>query len=45
MPMNIKPIPMLDDEVNEVRLATADIVNRDIVPNESDLYRFVKELL
>ena len=43
MSMNIKPIPMLDDEVNEVRLATAEIVNRDIVPNESDLYASTRD--
>ena len=37
MSMNIKPVPTLDDEVNEIRLATADIVNREILPNESKL--------
>ena len=38
MPMNVKPIPMLDDEVNEVRIATADIVNKHILPVEDKLY-------
>ena len=38
MPMNVKPVPTLDDEVNEVRLATAEIVNNDILPNEGKLW-------
>ena len=38
MPMNVKPVPTLDDEVNEVRLATAEIVNNDILPHENKLW-------
>ncbi|MCY4060532.1 MAG: acyl-CoA dehydrogenase family protein, partial [Gammaproteobacteria bacterium] len=38
MPMNVKPVPTLDDEVNEVRLATAEIVNNDILPVENKLW-------
>ena len=38
MPMNVKPVPTLDDEVNEVRLGTAEIVNQEILPNENVLY-------
>ena len=38
MAMNVKPIPTLDDEVNEVRLATAEIVNNDILPNEDRMW-------
>ena len=38
MPMNVKPVPTLDDEVNEVRLATAEIINHDILPVENKLW-------
>ena len=38
MPMNVKPVPTLDDEVNEVRLGAAEIVNQEILPNENVLY-------
>ncbi|MYE14738.1 MAG: acyl-CoA dehydrogenase [Gammaproteobacteria bacterium] len=36
--MNVKPVPHLDDEVNEIRLATAEIVNENILPFEDKLY-------
>ena len=36
MAMNVKPVPTLDDEVNEIRLGTAEIVNQDILPNETE---------
>ena len=36
-PMNVRPVPTLDARINEIRLATAEIVNRDILPNESKL--------
>jgi acyl-CoA dehydrogenase len=39
MPMNVKPVPTLDDEVNEIRLATAEIINREILPVEGKLWR------
>ncbi|HVM08268.1 MAG TPA: acyl-CoA dehydrogenase family protein [Acidimicrobiales bacterium] len=38
MPMNVKPIPTLDDRINEIRSKTADIVNEWILPNESKLW-------
>jgi acyl-CoA dehydrogenase len=38
MPMNVKPIPTLDDRINEIRLKTAEIVNDDILPNEARLW-------
>jgi len=43
MVMNVKPVPTLDDEVNEIRLATADIVNRDILPAEHKLWGSVTD--
>ncbi len=38
MTMNVNPIPTLDDRVNQIRLATAEIVNEDILPNEDKLW-------
>lgn len=35
--MQIAPIPDLDPEINDVRIATANIVNRFIIPNEERL--------
>ena len=35
MPMNVQPIPTLDDRINDIRMRTAEIVNEDILPNES----------
>lgn len=35
--MEIAPIPTLDPEINQVREATANIVNRYIIPNEERL--------
>src|SRR4051795_9758117 len=37
MVMNVKPIPTLDDRINDIRLRTAAIVNDDILPNERRL--------
>jgi acyl-CoA dehydrogenase len=39
MAMNVKPVPTLDDEVNEIRLATAEIINKEILPGEDKLWR------
>jgi acyl-CoA dehydrogenase len=39
MQMNVKPIPTLDPRVNEIRMLTAQIVNREILPNERVLWR------
>jgi acyl-CoA dehydrogenase len=38
MPMNVKPVPTLDDRINDIRGRTAAIVNEWIVPNESVLW-------
>jgi len=37
MRMNAKPIPTLDPRINEIRARTAQIVNREILPNECKL--------
>jgi acyl-CoA dehydrogenase len=37
MQMNVKPIPTLDARINEIRGLTADIVNKEILPNERKL--------
>jgi len=36
--MNVKPIPTLDRRINEIRELTARIVNREIIPNERQLW-------
>ena len=38
MAMNCKPISTVDARVNDIRIRTADIVNNDILPNESRLW-------
>ena len=38
MPMNVNPIPTLDDRINDIRMRTAAIVNEWILPNESKLW-------
>ena len=38
MPMNIQPIPTLSDRINQIRMLTAEIVNREILPNENKLW-------
>jgi acyl-CoA dehydrogenase len=38
VPMNVQPIANVPDRINEIRLATAEIVNRDILPNEQVLW-------
>jgi len=38
MPMNVKPIPMLDERINDIRMCTAEIVNDYILPNEEKLW-------
>ena len=43
MPMNVQPIPTLDSRINEIRLATADIINSDVLPNESKLWAFRRD--
>ena len=36
--MQIAPIPTLSDEINDIRLRTADIVANRIIPNEGTIY-------
>jgi acyl-CoA dehydrogenase len=38
MPMNVKPIPTLDERINNLRVRTAAIVNEWILPNEAKLW-------
>ena len=38
MPMNVSPVPTLDEEVNHVRMATAEIINEHILPYEGKLW-------
>jgi len=38
--MQVAPIPDLDPEINDVRLATANIVNHYIIPNEGNLANY-----
>jgi acyl-CoA dehydrogenase len=39
MPMNVKPVPTLDERINDIRMRTAAIINDDILPNERKLWR------
>ncbi|MFQ5416897.1 MAG: acyl-CoA dehydrogenase family protein [Myxococcota bacterium] len=38
MQMNVQSIPSLPDRINQIRLLTAEIVNRSILPNEYALW-------
>jgi acyl-CoA dehydrogenase len=38
MAMNVRPVPMLDDRINDIRMRTAEIVNEWILPNEAKLW-------
>ena len=38
MRMNVQPIPAVPDRVNEIRHLTAEIVNKEILPNENFLW-------
>jgi acyl-CoA dehydrogenase len=38
MTMNVKPIPTLDERINDIRMRTAEIVNTWILPNEAQLW-------
>jgi len=38
MSMNCKPIATVDERINDIRMRTAQIVNEDILPNESTLW-------
>ncbi len=39
MEMNVQPIPNVSERINEIRQLTAQIVNREILPNENLLWR------
>jgi acyl-CoA dehydrogenase len=41
--MQIAPIPDLDPEINDIRIATANVVNRYIIPNEDRLTDYESE--
>jgi len=43
MPMNVQAIASLPDRINEIRLLTAEIVNREILPNENTLWRWYRD--
>jgi acyl-CoA dehydrogenase len=38
VPINVNPVPTLDERVNDLRLRTARIVNEEILPNEDRLW-------
>ncbi len=38
MPMNVRPIPTIDERMNDIRMRTAGIVNDYILPNEAKLW-------
>ncbi len=38
MAINVKPVATLDPRINDIRAATADILNEDILPNEHRLW-------
>ena len=43
MAMNVRPVPALDAEVNEIRLAAAEIVNTEILPVEDTLWGWMSD--
>jgi acyl-CoA dehydrogenase len=38
MPMNVQPIPGVSDRINQIRMLTAEIVNKEILPVENFLW-------
>jgi acyl-CoA dehydrogenase len=38
MPMNVQPVATLSERINEIRLLTAEIVNKEILPSENLLW-------
>ena len=38
MKMNVQPIPMVSDRINEIRSLTATIVNKEILPHENEIW-------
>ncbi len=43
MPMNVSPIPTLDERINDLRMRTAEIVNEWILPNEAKLWKIGRD--
>ncbi len=43
MPMHVKPIPTLDERINDIRMRTAEIVNDHILPNEAKLWNLQRD--
>lgn len=43
MAMNVQPVATLDNEVNDIRLRTAEIVNTHILPNEGRLWGWLTD--
>jgi acyl-CoA dehydrogenase len=38
MRMNVQPVPTLSERINEIRHLTAEIVNKEILPHENELW-------
>jgi len=38
MAMNVQPIPTVSDRVNQIRMLTAEIINKEILPHENELW-------
>jgi acyl-CoA dehydrogenase len=38
MAMNVQPIPNVSDRINQIRLLTAEIINKEILPHENELW-------
>src|SRR3990172_3283394 len=43
MKMNVQPIPTLSERINEIRGLPAQIVNKEILPNENMLWAFRRD--
>ena len=43
MPMNVQPAANLPDRINEIRMLTAEIVNREILPNGNRLWAWRRD--
>jgi acyl-CoA dehydrogenase len=38
MAMNVQPIPNVSDRINQIRMLTAEIINKEILPHENELW-------
>ena len=43
MPINVQPIPTLDERINDIRMRTARILNEEILPNEDKLWHWRRD--